>query len=123
MAGVGRGYLEALPRSERGYRIFCAWSLMMGAATISQLGEAKHSRRADTAQLLARTAEIVQDNAALARQFKELMPRLPNVMPRARLSKPESAEWFRDNLAAPLSDAELAWLGISVPDPRLVRSQ
>src|SRR5262249_33931542 len=27
-------YLQALPKSERGYRIFCAWSLMMGAGAI-----------------------------------------------------------------------------------------
>ena len=26
-------YILALPRGERGYRIFCAWSLMIGAVT------------------------------------------------------------------------------------------
>ena len=107
-------YLQALPRNERGFRIFCAWSLMMGAMTISVLDQPKQSRRADTAALLAQTASIAQDNAALARLFAELMPRLPDLAPRAPIAKPESADWFRDQLAAPLSDADLRQLGISV---------
>jgi phytoene/squalene synthetase len=109
-------YLQALPRSERGYRIFCAWSLMMGAVTIAHLDEPEQSRRADTLQLLARTASIAQDNDALARQFAELMPRLPVFAPRAPLAKPESVESFLDMLAAPLTAAELYRLGIGVRD-------
>jgi len=107
-------YLQALPRSERGYRIFCAWSLMMGAMTIGQLDERRQSRRAETAQILARTAAIAQDNAALRRLFADLMPPLPDIAPPAPLPKPESIEWFRDTLDAPLTDAELSWLGIEV---------
>jgi phytoene/squalene synthetase len=107
-------YLQSLPRSERGYRIFCAWSLMMGAATIAQLDERKQSRRAETVQILARTAAIAQDNAALRRLFADLMPPLPDLAPPAPLPKPESVEWFREKLDAPLTDAELSWLGIEV---------
>ncbi|HEX4420537.1 MAG TPA: squalene/phytoene synthase family protein [Kofleriaceae bacterium] len=122
-------YLQALPREARGYRIFCAWSLMMGVVTISVMESAgqasqpsqpsgpsqpRPSRRADTAMLLARTASIAQDNAALVRQFAELMPALPELAPRAPVAKPESVEWFRSMLAAPLSDADLRGLGIGV---------
>lgn len=107
-------YLQALPRSERGYRIFCAWSLMMGAMTIGQLDDRRQSRRAETAQVLARTAAIAQDNAALRRLFADLMPPLPDLAPPAPLPKPESVEWFRETLDAPLTDAELSWLGIEV---------
>jgi phytoene/squalene synthetase len=107
-------YLQALPRGARGYRIFCAWCLMMGAVTIAHLDEVRQSRRADTAQLLARTAAIVHDNDALGRQFSELMPRLPEIAPRAPLAKPESVASFRDMLAAPLTDDELRRLGIGV---------
>jgi phytoene/squalene synthetase len=113
------GYLQALPRSERGYRTFCAWSLMMGATTLANLEQPRHSRRDETAQLLARTAAIAQDNAALGRQFAELMPELPDVSPGAPLPKPEPVEWFRDGLAAALSDAELRRLGIAVDVPAL----
>jgi len=107
-------YLQALPRGARGYRIFCAWCLMMGAVTIAHLDEVRQSRRDDTAQLLARTASIVHDNEALGRQFAELMPRLPEIAPRAPLAKPESVASFRDMLAAPLTDDELRRLGIDV---------
>ena len=106
------GYLQALPADERGYRIFCSWSLMMGAVTVAQLDQSKRSRRAETAELLARTAEIVHDNAALGRLFGDLMPPLPELRLRVPLAKPESPEWFRNSLAAPLTDAELRGLGI-----------
>jgi len=107
-------YLQALPRGERGYRIFCAWSLMMGAMTIAQLDERRQSRRTETAQILARTAAIAEDNAALRRLFADLMPPLPDLAPPPPLPKPESVEWFRHTLDAALTDAELSWLGIEV---------
>ena len=115
LGGNARGalaYLQALPRQETGYRTFCAWSLMMGAVTIAQLDEPKRSRRTETADLLARTAEIVQDNAALARQFDELMPALPEIALREPLAKPESLAWFRATLGAPFDDDDLAQLGV-----------
>ena len=107
-------YLQALPRSERGYRTFCAWSLMMGAVAVANLDQPRRSRRDETAELLARTAAIAQDNAALGRLFAELLPELPVVAPGPPQDKPESVEWFRAVLAAPLSDAELRRLGIAV---------
>jgi phytoene/squalene synthetase len=111
------GYLLALPHGERGYRTFCAWSLMLGADLLSQLNNPgpKQSRRAQTIELLSTTATIAEDNDALSRLFAELMPKLPEVQLRAPLMKPESAERFRDLLAAPLTDAELQRLGIVVP--------
>jgi phytoene/squalene synthetase len=105
-------YLRALPTDERGYRTFCAWALMMGATTISNLDLPKQSRRTETAALLARTAAIVDDNAALARLLDELMPSLPEPVDRAPVAKPEGLDWFRATLAAPLTDHELRRLGI-----------
>jgi phytoene/squalene synthetase len=107
------GYLQALPRGDRGYRVFCAWSLMMGAVSVSQLDQPRQSHREETAKLLARTASIADDNGALTQLFGELMPRLPELTLRAPLAKPESPEWFRRNLAAPLSEADLRRLGIA----------
>jgi hypothetical protein len=85
---------------------------MLGAATIAQLGEPQRSRRAETAQLLARTASIVDDNEALCQQFVELLPVLPDGIDRVPVVKPESFEWFRHTLAAPLGEAELRRLGV-----------
>ena len=39
-------YLVALPRNERGYRTFCAWSLMLGAASLAAMDGPRESRRA-----------------------------------------------------------------------------
>jgi len=115
LRGDARGaldYLAALPRRDRGYRTFCAWCLMMGAATVAQLDQPKRSHRAETADLLARTKAIVDDNAALAQQFDDLLPELPVLEPRSPLAKPESFEWFREALAAPFDDVELQRLGV-----------
>ena len=104
-------YLTALPREERGYRIFCAWSLMLGAAALAQLDAPRESRRAETARLLTRTAEIAQDDDALRRQFAALLPGLPEPRPQVPADKPESASWFVRTLGAPLSIEELIELG------------
>jgi hypothetical protein len=106
-------YIQALPAEALGYRVFCAWSLMMGATTISALDRPRESRRNDTARLLARTAAIAGDNLELERLLEEVMPRLPQPSPRWPLPKPESLTWFRTNLAAPLTVTELSHLGIA----------
>jgi phytoene/squalene synthetase len=104
-------YLTSLPESERGYRIFCAWSLMLGAAALGQLDGPRESRRTQTMGLLGRIAEIAQDNDSLRAQFAALLPKLPEVRPGAALPKPESAEWFVRTLDAPLSEEDLVRLG------------
>src|SRR5436190_1735120 len=87
-------YLTSLPGTERGYRTFCAWSLMLGAASLAHLDGPRESRRSETLGLLGRIAEIAQDDEALRRQFAELLPRLPEPRRRPALAKPESTEWF-----------------------------
>jgi len=104
-------YLTSLPNSERGYRIFCAWSLMLGASALTLMDGPRESHRAQTLGLLGRTAEIAQDDEALRRQFAELMPKLPELRPMAPLAKPESTEWFVRTLSAPLREIDLVQLG------------
>jgi phytoene/squalene synthetase len=104
-------YLTSLPTGERGYRIFCAWSLMLGADALAQMDGPRESRRAQTMSLLGRTAEIAQDNEALRRQFAELLPRLPEARARPPLAKPEPPEWFVRTLDAPLSEDDLIEVG------------
>lgn len=103
-------YLTSLPERERGYRIFCAWSLMLGASALSQLDGPRESRRAQTMGLLGRTAEIAQDDEALRLQFAGLLPPLPEARMRPPVPKPESTEWFVRMLEAPLAADELAAL-------------
>jgi phytoene/squalene synthetase len=103
-------YLTSLPQRERGYRIFCAWSLMLGATALSQLDGPRESRRAQTLGLLGRTAEIAQDDEALRGQFAALLPRLPEAWLRPPVPKPEPWEWFVRMLEAPFSADEMAGL-------------
>lgn len=124
LASLGRDargaldYLRAIPCGDS-YRIFCAWSLMLGAMTIAQLDGPKRSHRAEVGEMLARTSAIIDDDAALGQQFAQLMPSFDALADRAPCSKPESFEWFRTTLGAPLSDAELRQLGIV--GPRLIK--
>jgi phytoene/squalene synthetase len=104
-------YLTSLPQKERGYRIFCAWSLMLGAAALGQMAGPRQSRRAETMELLGRIADIAQDDAALRRRFAALLPNLPYPRAKDPLAKPESADWFVRTLDAPLSERELIDLG------------
>jgi phytoene/squalene synthetase len=106
-------YLQGLSRNDRGFRVFCAWCLMLAATTLAQLDDAPRSRRSETAELLSRTAAIALDNEALERQFAELLPELPTVTDSEPHAKPESIAWFRATLACPLDDAELLGLGIA----------
>ena len=104
-------YLTSLPRSERGYRTFCAWSLMLGAAALAHLDGPRESRRAETMALLTRTAAVAQDDEALRRLFAELLPELPEFRDRLPVGKPESTDWFVRMLGAPLRTEELVQLG------------
>ena len=104
-------YLTSLPQGERGYRIFCAWSLMLGAAALTQMDGPRRSHRAETMELLGRVADIAQDDAALRSGFAALLPKLPRVQAKDPLPKPEPADWFVRTLDAPLSERELIDLG------------
>ena len=86
---------------------------MLGAATIAQLDRPRQSRRAETAELLARTAEIACDNAALGAPVRRAdAGAAAESSGRRPKTKPESGTWLRNMLLAPLSDAELAAIGI-----------
>ena len=104
-------YLTSLPQRERGYRIFCAWSLMLGAAALRQMDGPRQSHRAETMELLGSVADIAQDDEALRRQFATLLPSLPRSRAKEPLPKPEPADWFVRTLNAPLSERELIDLG------------
>src|SRR3954469_12893821 len=111
-------YLTSLPRSERGYRVFCAWSLMLGASALGLMDGPRQSHRAQTLELLERIAEIAQDDEALRSQFAELLPEFPEERHRQLLNKPESREGFVRMLRAPLTEDDLAELGAVQSAPR-----
>jgi phytoene/squalene synthetase len=104
-------YLVALPRTDHGYRTFCAWSLMLGAASLSAMDGPRESRRAQTVALFGRTAELIEDDAALQQQFAEILPPLPESPARAPLAKPESEARVLRTVLAALGPQELSVLG------------
>ena len=61
--------------------------------------------------LFGRTAEQIEDDAALRQQFTELMPPLPDSPARAALAKPESETRVLRHLLAALNPRELSALG------------
>ena len=69
-------YLTSLPERERGYRTFCAWSLMLGASALSQqLGVLRSSglvraRREASVVHYSLTTPRVADLLAVGRQIR-----------------------------------------------------
>lgn len=104
-------YLTSLPREERGYRIFCAWSLMLGASTLAEERAPGQTRRAQTLALLNETAEIVKDDAALRALFDSLMPELPDLQAPPALPKPPAETALLRRLLSVLDAAEMRSIG------------
>ncbi len=84
LAGDARGamkYIEAIPVAHKDYRVFCAWSLFLGLATLpfmqadgrgSDLGEVKLPREV-TMQLFAQIEMWVESPRELRSQFERLL--------------------------------------------------
>ena len=76
-------YLTELPADEKGYRVFCAWSLFLGGASLSwieksfQAADGTKIPRNVTQELLASVEALVLDNDALRSGFHEYFPTLP----------------------------------------------
>jgi len=104
-------YLLSLPRTERGYRTFCAWSLILGAASLAAMNAPRESRRAQTLALFGRIAEVIEDDAALRQLFLDLMPPLPEARPRVPVAKPASETRLLRRILSALGADELSALG------------
>jgi len=104
-------YLVSLPRTERGYRTFCAWSLILGAASLAAMNAPRESRRAQTLALFGRIAEVIEDDAALRQLFLDLMPPLPEARPRVPVAKPASETRLLRRILSALGAEELSALG------------
>lgn len=72
-------YLTSIPVKRRDYRLFCAWSLFIGLASLPWIERAWREKsnvkisRTETGLLLARVRLKIDDNLALAKLFDELM--------------------------------------------------
>ena len=109
-------YIQSLPVSEKGFRLFCAWSLFLGLSSLPwiqkgwSLGLLGKIPRIITEKLLGRVERVIDDNAALLNLFQELMPTLPKhvvaAVPKANLA------WFPKVYEGALPASHLAQLGM-----------
>lgn len=109
-------YLQSLPLAERGFRLFCAWSLFLGLASLpwiersSLLGKFLKIPRFVTEKLLGRVEKIIDDNGALLSLFKEMLPKLPSLVPSGR---PHTAiPWMEKLYEGGLSQEDFRELGM-----------
>ena len=110
-------YVMQIPVQQKEFRLFCSWSLFLGLSTLSWLqntpfqligGLTSKIPRWLTEQLLAKTENIIEDNAALLRMFNELLTVIP--APSNRYIPDEQLLIFRDYYRGPLQYNDLCEL-------------
>lgn len=74
-------YLLRIPKEQSGYRLFCAWSLLLGLASMPFIDRSWKERmeykipRLKTVQLLAEVERVISDNEKLRKIFDRLSAR------------------------------------------------
>lgn len=107
-------YLQSLPIAEKGFRLFCGWSLFLGLASLPWTerswarGIFSKIPRALTQKLLGTVERVIDDNAELLALFQKMLPRGATPAPAARGTIP----WFRGVYQGRLREEDLAELGM-----------
>ena len=109
-------YLQSLPIAEKGFRLFCAWSLFLGLASLpwSERSWAKgifsKIPRLLTQKLLTSVEKVIDDNQALLVLFQQMLPKLPALSPvRGHGAAPA---WLGEAYRGRLGTGEFAELGM-----------
>lgn len=109
-------YLQSLPIAEKGFRLFCAWSLFLGLASLPWSerswanGIFSKIPRLLTQKLLASVEKVIDDNQALLALFQRMLPKLPVLAP-ARGHEAAPA-WLGEVYRGRLGQGEFAELGM-----------
>lgn len=109
-------YLQTLPVAEKGFRLFCAWSLFLGLASLPWiersrlLGIFQKIPRLLTQRLMASVEAIIDDNQALLSLFRKLLPAFPSVSRSAHVVL--SLEWMGEVYQGALGESDFAELGL-----------
>lgn len=108
-------YLQSLPVAEKGFRLFCAWSLFLGLLSLpwierSQLlGIFSKLPRLLTEKMLQGVERVIDDNQALLKLFREMLPALPrSVAPGAAAD----GAWIQQAYEGALSQRQFSALGL-----------
>jgi phytoene/squalene synthetase len=107
-------YLQSLPIAEKGFRLFCAWSLFLGLASLPWTerswaqGIFSKIPRVLTQKLLGTVERVIDDNSELLALFQKMLPGVTSQAPAARGEIP----WFRGVYQGRLREEDLAELGM-----------
>lgn len=110
-------YLQSLPIAEKGFRLFCAWSLFLGLASLPwserswARGVFSKIPRLLTQKLLGTVERVIDDNQALLALFQQMLPRLPLITAQP-LGHGEAPEWLGQAYRGRLGQCEFAELGM-----------
>jgi phytoene/squalene synthetase len=121
LASLGRDaegairYLQSLPIAEKGFRLFCAWSLFLGLASLPWIEKSRllgiftKIPRLFTETLLRKVEGLIDDNQALLGLFREMLPKLP-----ASVSAQPAGEiaWMKEAYRGSLGIHEFRELGL-----------
>jgi phytoene/squalene synthetase len=104
-------YLTSIPKEEKGFRVFCAWSLFLGAASLPWIAQSFEQKdgtkipRSITQELLEVVEEMSQQDEALRAELEEQLAQLPEFRVPTR-SAPES-NWFIQLAGDVLSESQM----------------
>jgi phytoene/squalene synthetase len=108
-------YLQSLPLAEKGFRLFCGWSLFLGLASLPwserswARGIFEKIPRLLTQKLLGTVERIIDDNQALLALFQQMLPAVKAAPVTAATG---ALPWFRGVYDGRLREADLAELGL-----------
>jgi phytoene/squalene synthetase len=107
-------YLTSIPKEEKGYRVFCAWSLFLGAASLPWIAQAFEQKdgskipRAITQELLEVVEEMSQQDETLREELELQLSHLPEFKVPARQG--DGVDWFIPLAGGVLSESQLTEL-------------
>lgn len=110
-------YLQSLPIAEKGFRLFCAWSLFLGLASLPWTerswaqGIFSKIPRLLTQKLLGTVEKVIDDNQALLALFQQMLPKLPTMAP-INKSNLRPVPWLSQVYQGRLGEKEFAELGM-----------
>ena len=110
-------YLQSLPIAEKGFRLFCAWSLFLGLASLPWTerswarGVFSKIPRLLTQKLLGTVEKVIDDNQALLALFQQMLPKLPALSP-APKGHGSAPAWLAVAYRGRLGQGEFAELGM-----------
>lgn len=113
-------YIQSIPLSCRGYRIFCAWSFFLGLVSLPYIDRSWEEKkltkvsRSQTFLYLGKVLMKISDNAALEKLFEEHRKVLnAGTIDVSALPLPKYPQWFSAAYEGELKPSAMPELGLS----------